>query len=527
MKVSAIQHAAAGAIGFGPRSTRRPLTVRGVALRIFISCWLVYAAHFATNTVREVYPALSLGDHLSFDVSEYLGLHIDIFEVPGRGAFINNNPGASIMGAVPYAIASPVINAVSQRVQESRASSPGGVPEYDTQFPLRAQFYRQAYERGLDVKLALASGVTQAFLMAPLSALSVMVMFLVLVRLTGSVGASAILALLYAFATPVFYRTAQLNHNLLLGHAAFFAFVLLWRPWDDPSDQKKPLYWAAGLLAGWTVVLDYSGIVAAAALSGYALYRWWRSPTENRSYYHLIQFAAGVALSGMVLVWYQWASFGHPVYPAQHYMPATDYVDQGFSGFDWPNPDLLWRSLFSLKFGLFAFAPLLILALYPPGWLSSRIRIVGKPEAAFILLFAAGFFAFASANQYGYVQFNTGVRHMVPVTPFLFLVAAGVFRRLPRVAAILVGVAGAYWSWSLAMYREVGDYHPLGVVDAVSRITLEGVRLPWLTTLEQLDYVPSGVYAGPLLLLLALGLWLVWRACWPLKPSASSALVEA
>ena len=70
----------------------------GVALRLFVTCWMLYVLHFATNTVREIYPALSLGDHLSFDVSEYVGFHPDIFEIPGRGAFINNNPGASIVG---------------------------------------------------------------------------------------------------------------------------------------------------------------------------------------------------------------------------------------------------------------------------------------------------------------------------------------------------------------------------------------------------------------------------------------------
>jgi hypothetical protein len=175
---------------------------------------------------------------------------------------------------------------------------------------------------------------------------------------------------------------------------------------------------------------------------------------------------------------------------------------------------------------LFAFAPILVLALYVPGWFNPRIRIVGNREVAFILLFTAGFFLFGAANQYGYVQFNTGVRHMVPVTPFLFLLAAGVFLRLPVVAGVLIGVITTHWSWSLAMYREVGDNHPLGVIDAVSRITFEGVRLPWLTTLEQLNYLPSGVFAGPLLLLLALCIWAVWRVHWPVKHPASATLVK-
>src|SRR5918992_3693507 len=149
-----------------------------IPMRLFLSCWLVYALHLATNTVREIYPALSLGDHLSFDVSEYLGLHPDIFQLPGRGAFINNNPGASILGAIPYTLARPVIDVIVERAQQARATASGEIRDYNTDFPLREEFYRKAYERGLDVKFALA-GVMQAFLMAPLSALSAVVMFYV------------------------------------------------------------------------------------------------------------------------------------------------------------------------------------------------------------------------------------------------------------------------------------------------------------------------------------------------------------
>ena len=98
-------------------------STRGTAVRLFVTCWIIYLLHFATNIVRELYPAMSLGDHASFDVSEYVGLHPDLFEFEGR-AFINNNPGASIIGAVPYTLARPVIDRVVQRVQTRRAAAP-------------------------------------------------------------------------------------------------------------------------------------------------------------------------------------------------------------------------------------------------------------------------------------------------------------------------------------------------------------------------------------------------------------------
>jgi hypothetical protein len=269
--------------------------LRGVGIRLFASCWLVYALHFATNTVREIYPALTLGDRLSFDVSEYLGMHDDIFELPGRGAYINNNPGASILGAIPYALARPFIDRATERVRHQRALSAEPAPEYDTIYPMAREFLREASARGYDVKFGLGAAAMQAGLMAPLSALSVVVMFWILVSLTASVRAALLLALLYAFATPVFYRTAQLNHNLLVGHCALFAFAALWRPWDRPPQPRRPAYLAAGLLSGWAVVLDYTGLLVVLVLGLYAVGRRRSLPDYARSPVDLVQFAAGAA----------------------------------------------------------------------------------------------------------------------------------------------------------------------------------------------------------------------------------------
>jgi hypothetical protein len=139
------------------------LSPSGTGVRLFITCWLIYSLHFATNTVREIYPALSLADHLSFDVSEYSGLHSDIFQMPGRGAFINNNPGASILGAIPYGLARPVVDRVVKRVQQTREASPEPPPEYKTIYPLAQEFHRNSRERGYDIKFGLAAGVMQVF----------------------------------------------------------------------------------------------------------------------------------------------------------------------------------------------------------------------------------------------------------------------------------------------------------------------------------------------------------------------------
>lgn len=483
---------------------------RGIAWRLFIAAWALFTLHFATNTVREIYPALSLGDHGTFDISEYAGLHPDIFAIPGRGAFINNNPGASIVGAIPYAAARPLVDRIVARVQATRAAHPdaAGAANYDSPWPMAREFYRQARARGLDIKFGLGAALMQALAMAPLSALSVVVMFWLLAARLGSVRAAAALAFLYAAATPILYRTAQLNHNIIVAHCALFAFALLWRPWKADAPPTVAGFLTAGFLSGWAVVCDYSGTIVVLAMSGYAGARWLETGGAVRRPGPLLGFGIGVAAAGAILLGYQWVAFGHPLLPPQHYMPAATYTHHGYVGMDRPHLDLLWLTLFSPRYGLFTSAPILLLALYPPAW-RPPTRLVGRTEIGCIGAFCLLFLLFCSANQYGRMQFNSGVRHVVPVAPMLFIMTAGVLVRLRRGPAIAVSVLAAYWSWCLAMVRDVERGR--GIIDAVASVSVDGPRLPWLVTLQGMGYVGSQWPAAVLLAGYAAVLWWLWR----------------
>jgi hypothetical protein len=126
------------------------------------------------------------------------------------------------------------------------------------------------------------------------------------------------------------------------------------------------------------------------------------------------------------------------------------------------------------------------------------------------LLISLGIFLFAAATQYGRLQFNSGVRYVVPAVPFLFFIAAGILIRLPRVIAVLLGVSATYWSWCLAMYRDVEQAG--GVFDSFIHVSTEGLRLPWLTTLQNLGLVSSNLWAAPLLATAAAIILVLWKA---------------
>ena len=87
---------------------------RGFFLRLFVSCWLIYAVHWAPFMIREQFPALTLANSGTLNVERFLGWSPDIFPGPRGGAFINNNPGASIVAAVPLWVARPALTVIER-----------------------------------------------------------------------------------------------------------------------------------------------------------------------------------------------------------------------------------------------------------------------------------------------------------------------------------------------------------------------------------------------------------------------------
>ncbi|HEX6065412.1 MAG TPA: hypothetical protein VFZ04_14375, partial [Longimicrobiales bacterium] len=120
------------------RGSRRRM-MDSVAWRLFFTVWLIYTFHFASDVVRETYLAITLAEDASIRVDEYMGLHPDLFQLEGRGAFINNNPGASIMGAVPYAIARPAFELLYRWKPGLIAPKPDAT--YDDPRPNRNKFF--------------------------------------------------------------------------------------------------------------------------------------------------------------------------------------------------------------------------------------------------------------------------------------------------------------------------------------------------------------------------------------------------
>ena len=86
--------------------------LRSRETRLFLIAWLLYAVHFATNVVREHYPAFSIVDHGTFRVDEYQGFHADIFVHRDGHSVIGNQVFVSLLAAIPLFVFDPALDAI-------------------------------------------------------------------------------------------------------------------------------------------------------------------------------------------------------------------------------------------------------------------------------------------------------------------------------------------------------------------------------------------------------------------------------
>jgi hypothetical protein len=485
--------------------------MRSDAARVFLTGWILLAAHFATNVVREHYPAFSLAERGTLRVDPYLGLHSDIFAHSDGHAYIDNQVATSAIAAVPLFVFGPLLDALERyRREEIARNGAAAEGQFRTEYPLRERFYKEVRRRGLDLRFGAAAAITAVLVMAPLSALSAVLILWILQARGVPRGRALALSLVYALGTPVFFRSATLNNNLFVMYSVLGAFALLL---VDAARASSRRIFSAGLLAGAAVAFDYSGAVALASFGAWIAF-------ERRSLSACLTFALGALPPLSFLFATQWIQFGNLFLPAQHWMPAAHFTERGWLGFSLPQWDLFLANLFSPDFGLFVYGPILLLALVPSRVDRER-RILPRSARRFLLLLSVLFLLFCASNQYARMQWNSGFRHLLPIVPLLYLAACESLARIPRAALFLLAGLAVLHEWVLSMVRfhpqpqDLGDFSRSAVVESWHRFLQGGLQFPWLSVLRQTASADAIVQAWfwPYLvvLLCALLVALVWR----------------
>ena len=475
--------------------------------RIFLVAWILYSIHFATNVVREHYPAFTLAEHGTFLVDEYQGFHADIFEHNGHSV-IGNQVFVSVLAAVPLLLFDPVLDALERHAKARIAREGVRNDEYRiANKPNRVNFFRLVKARGLDLRFGAATVVTSVFFMAPATALFLVFFYDVLSRRGMNAPDATGLTFLLGFGTPLFFRTSTLNHNLFVMYAMFAAFVLLWTKPGEPVPLRNRIL--AGLCGGITLATDYIGVLILPLLYAYLVLPRARTASWRTSISESFAMIAGAIPPVCFLLYSQWRMYGSPFYPGQYWMPNQNiYVTQGARGFTWPDLDLFFRNLFDPAYGMYSWGPVLLLALVPTWWYRAEALYLPRRERRFLLVAWVALLLFASANQYSRLQFNSGFRYLIPLVPFLMLAIADHWVRLTWRTRAVLAAAAVVHSWVLTVYREP-------VWRSWQLLFDEGPQLPWYRVLS-LTSSPDNHWLGtwwlPTLLLgatvtLVAGLW--------------------
>jgi hypothetical protein len=477
--------------------------------RVFLIAWLVYSVHFATNVVREHYPAFSLSQHGTFRVDEYRGFHSDIFVHRDGHAVIGNQVLVSTLAAIPLFVFRPVLDGLEHYSKAKLAERGAADAEYRTDKPMRRGFFRLVKERGLDLRFGAATAITTIFFMAPLTALFLVGFYQLLVERGVERDLAAGLSLLLGFGTPLFFRATVLGHNMFVMFGMFLAFAHLWvRPgMAFPVSFRDRLL--AGFFGGVTLATDYIGVLILPLLYAYLVIPRLSTASWRVSLRESTAMVVGSLPPIAFLLYSQWAMYGNPFWPGQHWMPDQNiYVNEGVGGFTLPALDLFWQNLFHPGFGLYSWAPLLILALVPTTMYRKESLILPVRERWFVLACVVVLLLFCSANQYARLQWNSGFRYLLPLVPFLFLCLVDHLVRWPRWVVISVAALVVLHSWVLTVFREpVGQSWRLFIV--------EGPQLPWFRVLEMTSasgslwlkswYIPTLIIA--VTVAAAIGIW--------------------
>ena len=199
----------------------------------------------------------------------------------------------------------------------------------------------------------------------------------------------------------------------------------------------------------------------------------------------------------------------------RHICQSPDLSGYGWHGVQWPAPSLLWRNLIDPGYGLFAFSPMLIVGAIAPRY-ERHAGGFCREELALIYGASLSLYLFSSSIAYAALQWNTGVRYLVPAVPLLFFAIVPVLANLPRWLSAVIVLPTLTISWCVSMARE-------DVVTSLLRVFTLGFELPWHTVLQRTaeGYLPALSNGGSPLAVFVLAAAVVWLV-WTLNPTAHS-----
>jgi hypothetical protein len=378
-----------------------PRARRDLAALLFLTLLASYAYFWQSrdwNTASRLMLTYSLVDRRQLEI-DGLEQHTGDLARVGRHYYTDKAPGQSLIGALVY----------------GPARAMDWLPEHPLYGAARAYWPTDYF---------VTLGTSGLF-----TALAGVVIYAFALRLGATHWGGVLLGLAYGLGSPAFvYATLFYGHQTS-AFCLITSFFVLYRA----AHEGRANVWnmlLSGLLAGYSVVVEYQTIGIAALLGLYAA-------GSIRRLQPVMTFAVAAAFAAALLAAYNYRAFGRVFELGYAHEVAAEFQAVHTAtnplGLRWPAGEQLReivRQLFWGRYrGLAFYAPVLLAA--PLGVLA----LLGKKHRGVVLV-AVGSLASMLAVNVSYPLWAggwcTGPRFLTPALPFMVLTVAGVLRAWQR-----------------------------------------------------------------------------------------------
>ena len=404
------------------------------------------------NSASRVALALSMVEEGNLSIDSYHRATKDKAYYNGR-YYSDKAPGMSFM-ALPYAAAAKFgLNSLSSHI---------GWVEYEGDKILwvdKKGNITEPFRFVNQIVTVLTSGL--------ITVITALAIYFVAISLGATLGGAAFGALAYGLVTPAWgWATAFFGHAsaggcLFLGFAA--VFFILHRPGSTARDLL--LGFVSGALLSWAVVIEYTSAPASIIIAVYGIYnaRVWE---QGRLVRVLLSAAAGAVIFISPLLIYNHAIMGDAFGSLYRYNVLFPNMKEGFYGLMYPNIEVLIKLLFSSRYGILWFSPLLIAA---PLALWTLWRYKGSKSLVITLTAIAVYYLLWNSSYINWTGGGSTVpRFLTPMLPFLCLPLAVLWSRSGKIfKAVLLALFTLSFLISLmsvSVSMTIGDISEMNMV---------------------------------------------------------------
>lgn len=361
---------------------------RRTEFKIFLTVWIVYLffiSTYAGSYISEptIHQAMSIVDKGSFQVDSYMK---DECKLTGCDYSLYNGhyysgfaPGTSLFIIPFYLVIKPF-----------NLSIPGSytISEINT------------------VYLILLSSI---LLFSLLSALLSVLIYSFVLELTNNKKNALIIPFIFAFGTLFFVYSGGFYPRIISAFLVFLSFYLLFKY----KDKKNNILFISGFISGLAVTLDFPQILTMGLLFLYLL-----SFSRNKK---IIYFILGAAIPLIILAAYNYHIYDSPLPSAYEYRARIDpEISAGEQRIEaaLPSAEKAFSFLFSLKYGLFIYMPILFMSLFG-FWYGIKNKKYSREILLFLFIFLLQFLFYISYSVSSPCSF--GPRYFLPVLSFLII----------------------------------------------------------------------------------------------------------